>query len=114
MGITYAKLSRQACALSLTMEPAVCEECVVAIFMHRNSPLIYAAQLAVLQSDTGYVCIDPASPDERIREILEDSEAVAILMDTDGHLRLQNAAPHQRNVCNAGALRPLARDRTGP
>jgi non-ribosomal peptide synthetase-like protein len=59
-------------------------ECVVAIMLPRNSDLLYAAQLGVLKAGAAYTCIDPSFPDRRVRELLADSEAVALLTDALG------------------------------
>ncbi len=101
--VTYAELSRQAAALARLLQPCVTGECVVGILLPRNSGLLYAAQLAVLQAGAAYTCLDPMFPDEQVRDILEDSEAVAVLTDAAGFTRVNSAAPDVARVIDAGA-----------
>jgi non-ribosomal peptide synthetase-like protein len=65
----------------------IAEECVVAIFLPRTSEYLLASQLAVLKAGAAYTCIDPGFPDEQVRDILGDSEAVALLTDDEGRSR---------------------------
>ena len=101
--VTYAELSSQAAALARLLQPCVTGECVVGILLPRNSGLLYAAQLAVLQAGAAYTCLDPQFPDERIREVLGDSEAVAVLTDAAGLARVKAAAPGVARVFDVGA-----------
>ena len=55
---------------------------IVAILLPRDTERLYSSQLGVLKAGAAYACIDPAFPDGRIREILEDSAAVALLTDS--------------------------------
>ena len=81
---TYAELAREAHQIATLLGSIVTGECVVAILLPRQSHHLYAAQLGVLHAGAAYTCIDPAFPDARIREILEDSAAVAFLTDAAG------------------------------
>ena len=85
--VTYAQLAGQAYALARTLSRFVHGECVVAILLPRDSERLFSAQLAVLAAGAAYTCIDPAFPDMRIREILDDSAAVALLTDGPGFHR---------------------------
>ncbi|MCF7674921.1 MAG: amino acid adenylation domain-containing protein [Akkermansiaceae bacterium] len=102
--VTYAALSRQAKTLARRLQPCVTGECVVGILLPRNSGLLYAAQLAVLQTGAAYTCLDPQFPDERVRDVLEDSEAVAVLTDAAGLVRVKAVAPGLARVIDAGAV----------
>lgn len=82
--ITYAELAREAHQIAALLGALVTGECVVAILLPRRSHHLYAAQLGVLHAGAAYTCIDPAFPDARIREILEDSAAAAFLADAAG------------------------------
>ena len=81
---TYAELAREAHQIAALLGAMVTGECVVAILLPRQSCHLYAAQLGVLHAGAAYTCIDPAFPDARIREILEDSAAVALFTDGAG------------------------------
>jgi non-ribosomal peptide synthetase-like protein len=80
---SYEELSRQADSLACFLGTLVTGECAVAIMLPR-CPLLYVSQLGVLKSGAAYACIDPGSPDEHFKDILEDSAAVALLTDADG------------------------------
>ena len=104
--VSYAELARQAGALVRRLQPLVSGECVVGILLPRNAGLLYAAQLAVSQSGAAYTCIDPTFSDKRIRGILDDAEAVALLTDAEGLARLHcSALPAARVIDAAEAVR---------
>lgn len=90
--LTYTQLAQAAAALCVQFQDEVSGECVVAILLPRDTALLYAAQLAVLQAGAAYVCIDPSFPDEQVREILKDSDAVALLTDSHGLDRAERGA----------------------
>jgi non-ribosomal peptide synthetase-like protein len=101
---TYAELARLAHQIAALLGPIVTGECVVAILLPRQSHHLYAAQLGTLQAGAAYTCIDPAFPDARIREILEDSAAAAFLTDAAGLERARTGlfgAPPQFDVTAA-------------
>jgi non-ribosomal peptide synthetase-like protein len=104
---TYAELSRESRKIAGLLGGLVKRECVVAILLPRQSHHLYAAQLGVMMAGAAYTCIDPAFPDARIREILEDSAAVAFLTDAAGMERARVhlfGAPPQFDV--TGVLPP--------
>ena len=76
--MTYAELGRHSDAVARLLHPLVTAESIVAIMAGRDSPCAYAAQLAVLKAGAAYACVDPAFPDEQLRDILSDSGAVAL------------------------------------
>jgi non-ribosomal peptide synthetase-like protein len=76
---SYAAINRMADRLSRSLMPLVQQESVVAILLPKHAHYLYVAQLAVLKAGAAYTCIDPASPAERIRFIVQDSQAVAVL-----------------------------------
>lgn len=95
--ITYAGLAREVRALAARLSPLVDGECVVAILLPRDSHRLYAAQLAVLTAGAAYTCLDPAHPDDRLRFVLEDSGAVAVITDGRGRARpAVRAVPPER------------------
>ena len=93
--VTYAALEHQARLLARALCPLVQGEGLVVIHLPRDSAVLYAAQLAVLQSGAAYTCIDPAFPDTQVGEILDDAAPVAVLTDAAGRRRLagQTTAP---------------------
>ena len=101
--VTYAELARQAAVLARLVQPHVTGECVVGILLPRDSAWLYAAQLAVLQAGAAYTCLDPLFPDERIRDVMEDSEAVVVLTDAAGATRIHAAAPGKARVFDVSA-----------
>lgn len=89
-------------------------EALVALLIPRTSPLLYAAQIAALKAGAGYTCLDPAFPDERLREIIDDAAPVLVLADAAGLLRLaalalpqglaQDVAELARTECHPAQL----------
>ncbi len=82
--VTYRELQRRTEALAAFLREFVTGECVVVLFLPRNSEHLYAAQLAVLKAGAAYACIDPIFPDEQVRAILADAQPVAILTGEAG------------------------------
>lgn len=82
--ITYADLRRQSRALACALQPFARQGCIIAILLPRDSERIYAAQVAVMNAGAAYLCIDPAFPNDQIRQILDDSGAAALLSDAEG------------------------------
>lgn len=104
--LTYAELHGRANLLACRLAPLVERECVVAVLLPRNDVHLYVAQLAVLKAGAAYTCIDPIFPDEQIREILEDSEAVALLTDATGHERARALGFDAERTLDATAHHP--------
>ncbi len=88
--VTYAELEQQSDALAASLRTFVTKECVVAILLPRHTEHLYISQLGVLKAGAAYTCIDSAFPDEQARNILKDSEAVALLTDCAGLARAAN------------------------
>jgi non-ribosomal peptide synthetase-like protein len=107
--VTYAELQRQADSLAACLQTVTGPDCVVAILLPRNSERLYAAQLAVLQSGAAYTCLDPAFPDEQMRDILEDCAAVAILTDGGGRARLRRVSTGAAPILDVAACLAEAR-----
>src|SRR5258708_34193829 len=68
--VSYEELDRQSNALASRLASFITEECVVAILLPRSNEYLLISQLAVLLSGAAYTCIDPAFPDEQVRDIL--------------------------------------------
>ncbi|KUR71252.1 hypothetical protein AQZ52_11345 [Novosphingobium fuchskuhlense] len=86
--MTYAELARLTDRLALHLAPRLEPERIVALLLPRTSPMLYLAQIAVLKAGGAYTAIDPSFPDDRIAEVLEDADAVAVLTDVAGAQRL--------------------------
>jgi non-ribosomal peptide synthetase-like protein len=80
---TYAQLARQADGVAAALG-VIGSDSLVAILLPRDSARIYSAQLGVLQAGGAYTNLEPSLPDGRTGEILEDSQAVALLTDGAG------------------------------
>jgi non-ribosomal peptide synthetase-like protein len=99
--ITYADLNRHADALAQYLRDFVQQpECIVALLLPRESIHLHLAQLAVLKAGAAYTCIDPIFPDEQVYKILEDSQAVAVLTDEFGSMRVRDADSEAECVLN--------------
>ncbi|MEG3144908.1 amino acid adenylation domain-containing protein [Sphingomonas sp. RT2P30] len=87
--LTYADLDRDAALLARRLTTRIGDaERIVALLVPRTTPLLYAAQLGVLMAGGAFTCLDPAFPDARMREILADADAVAVVTDSAGAARL--------------------------
>ena len=86
--MTYAELTALTDRLALHLAPRLDAERIVALLLPRTSPMLYVAQIAVLKAGGAYTAIDPSFPDDRIAEVLEDADAVAVLTDAAGAARL--------------------------
>src|ERR1019366_966000 len=69
---TYAELGRQADAVAGALGDFAGRDSIVAILLPRRSEWLYSSQLGTLKAGGAYACLDPAFPDGRVREILED------------------------------------------
>ena len=89
---------------------------LVGLCLNRSVSLVVAA-LAIFKADGVYVAIDSKYPDERIRWMLDDSAAVAVLSDvsTADGWRLRRRRPHRRarrrRGCPTSTTTPRARAR---
>ncbi|MFN8063025.1 MAG: amino acid adenylation domain-containing protein [Vicinamibacterales bacterium] len=79
--VSYATLARASHGVARALVPLVGPSTIVAIIVDRGSWLLYAAQLGVLRAGAAYTCIDPSTPDGRVREILADAECRVVVAD---------------------------------
>ncbi|MGN6819961.1 MAG: amino acid adenylation domain-containing protein [Sphingomonas sp.] len=86
--LTYRELAEQSDRLARHLAPLVAGEAIIGLLLPRTSPLLYVAQIAVLKAGAAFTCLDPSFPDNRMREIVEDAEPVALLTDGEGMARL--------------------------
>lgn len=101
--VTYAELECQANSVAATLSAFITRECVIAILLPKSLEL-YVSQLAVLKSGAAYSCLDPAFPDELLRDVLQDSEAVAVLTDAVGLARLEQCGITPNQTFDVSAL----------
>jgi len=102
--LTYAELVALTDRLALHLAPRLQPERIVALLLPRTSPLLYAAQIAVLKAGGAYTAIDPSFPNERISEVLEDAEAACLLTDAAGAARLGTFVGESVPVLDAANL----------
>jgi amino acid adenylation domain-containing protein len=101
---TYGRLDAAAGRLAGQLRSlGVGHESRVGVAMER-SPELIAALLAILKAGGAYVPLDPGYPDERLRFMLEDSEARLLLVHSRTRRRLEElargeAGPPVRLVC---------------
>jgi non-ribosomal peptide synthetase-like protein len=88
---TYAQLASGADALACYLRDFAAEDRVIAILLPRSTEGLYISQLAVLKAGAAYTCIDPASPDQQVGDILGDSAAVVLLTDKAGSRRVAHS-----------------------
>ncbi len=103
---TYSELLELSNTLAGPLSGLISCECVVAILLPRASEHLYAAQLAVLRTGAAYTCIDPAFPDEQLRDILDDSGAVALLTDGAGQTRARRVGYNAHRIFDTAEIRP--------
>ena len=84
--LTYAELdvSVQALSKRIAARIAGLDAPIVAILLPRSTPWLWTAQLAVLRAGGAYTCLDPAFPDARMCEVIEDAACSLLLTDADG------------------------------
>lgn len=81
--LSYAELNCWATALALSLRTAgAAPDCVVALAVPR-SPEMVVALLAVAKSGAAFLPLDLDAPEVRLRDILQDSGAVALLVSQE-------------------------------
>jgi len=81
--LTYAETDAAAEALAGRLAAHVHGECVVAIMLPRPGAELFIAQLAIMKAGAAWTCFEPGTPTERLRFLIEDSHAVAVVADDD-------------------------------
>ncbi len=115
--IDYKKLMKQSNEvagelLSRKIQPGS----LVGVCMNRSWELV-ATLIGVMQAGCAYVPLDPAYPQDRIRYMLENSRAVAAIVDTDNTANLCNGVRELIWIDRLGnhtdnTIRPSANDLT--
>src|SRR5262249_34242146 len=114
--LTYAELDARAEARARSLAAWVDRECVVAVLLPRAGLDLWTAQLAILKAGGAWTCIEPDTPIERLRFLLEDSHAVAVVAHDEQMGALRSAGfPGGRIVSPPGpAANGPARPRPAP
>ncbi|MCB1188926.1 MAG: amino acid adenylation domain-containing protein [Leptospiraceae bacterium] len=82
--LSYQELNSMANVLAHQIYPFLSQESsIFAISCPRNHPVLYIAQLAVLKIGAAYTCFDLNCPVNRMEEILQDTNASAVLCHSD-------------------------------
>lgn len=77
--VTYLELQKKVCRLADVLSAQDCEPgMIVGLYTDRSVDMI-AGILAIFKAGAAYLPLDPAYPPERIRYMLEDSDAVLVL-----------------------------------
>ncbi|MCP5052639.1 MAG: amino acid adenylation domain-containing protein, partial [bacterium] len=83
--LTYSQLNRQAGQLAQGLvERGIKPDGIVAIMMERSIEMVIGL-VGILKAGGAYLPIDPDYPDERVRYMLEDSNAVLCMTDSSGN-----------------------------
>jgi non-ribosomal peptide synthetase-like protein len=77
--LSYAQLDARADALAARLTAFVERECVVALALPRAGVELFVAQLAIHKAGAAWTCLEPGTPIDRLRFLLQDSAAVAVV-----------------------------------
>ena len=89
--LTYAELDARVQALAERIAARIIglDEPIIALLLSRGTVWLWIAQLAVQRAGAAYTCLDPAFPDARKREVIEDGASPLVLSDADGAAQLR-------------------------
>ena len=114
--LTYRELDERASAIAgaihalhwrETGDATDAEQRIVVIMLPRDSPDVYAAQLAAARLNCAFCCVDAAFPDWHIRSVIADAKPCAVICDREGSTRLRELA-HGRPLLDVSAISPIA------
>ncbi|HEX5070904.1 MAG TPA: amino acid adenylation domain-containing protein, partial [Vicinamibacterales bacterium] len=103
---TYGDLAARSQAVTSRLDGLIDDECVVAVLLPRASVDAFAAPLGIMRAGAAYISLDPAFPDDRIKDILLDSAAVAVVTDPAGADRLARLGVAADRIIDTQSLRP--------
>jgi non-ribosomal peptide synthetase-like protein len=110
--LTYAELDAAANALAGRLAPHAHGECLMAILLPRAGTELFIAQLAIMKAGAAWTCFEPATPPERLRFLLDDSRAVAVVTDDAGGAALVSLGyPRHRIVDGRQTGGPVSSER---
>lgn len=111
--LTYGELTKRAEILARHLRRmGVRPGNLVGLCVERSASLVVGG-LAILMSGTAYIAIDPRYPEERVRWMLDDAKAAAVVCDESTVGRLGDPV-HRPNVVLARGGVLQADDGTGP
>ncbi|KAJ1913961.1 hypothetical protein IWQ60_009003, partial [Tieghemiomyces parasiticus] len=113
--VTYTEFDRMTSALAqmLTRDHGVRPEVRIALLLPKSIDF-FIALFAVLKSGAAYVPIDPEYPEERVRYIIEDSQATLVLASSVTQGRLGSIACPKLLVSNVAEALPSTKDNDCP
>jgi acyl-CoA synthetase (AMP-forming)/AMP-acid ligase II/acyl carrier protein len=96
--LTYAGLAERAEAIALRLrELGIGPGHRVGLRLERSAALV-AGALGIMRAGAAFVAIDPAYPEERVRWMLEDAEAAAVVTDAGVEVLPGSPAPGSTDV----------------
>jgi non-ribosomal peptide synthetase-like protein len=104
--LTYAELDERSDRLAAALATRVHGECVVAILLPRAGLALPMAQMAVLKAGAAWTCIEPGTSPERLRWLLEDSQAVAVIAQGEERLAALGAGIPAERIVSPEARSP--------
>ena len=102
--VSYRELNLEAEALAIKIGAYANPDSVIAILLPRNSYRLYSTQLGVLKAGGTFTCIDPSFPDSHIQAVLEDADAVLLLTDEDGILRISKSGLQAKQTLDVAKI----------
>lgn len=113
---SYQQLHARAIGIQRALQPLLSasgrQQPVVAVYMDK-SPALYASLLAVLGCAAIYLPLDPGTPAERRRRILEDADACVLLHDGQGPVDITQLDVRDLPAAQDRPLPSLALHETG-
>ena len=96
---SYAELVHASHELQRRIQPFVHGESIVGVLLPRTTIAAFATLIGIMRSGAAYTALDPSFPDARLRELLDDAEAVAVVTDAEGARRLAGVGyPAERTI----------------
>ncbi|HEX4124599.1 MAG TPA: amino acid adenylation domain-containing protein [Tepidisphaeraceae bacterium] len=86
--MSYRQVREKSDVLAEYLKPLVHRDAMVAVLLGRGNPDLYIAQLAIMKAGAAHVCLDARFPNEHMRRVLDDAQAVALIADAIGRERL--------------------------
>src|SRR5262249_39682793 len=102
--LSYAQLEARADGIAGRLAAWVDRESVVAVLLPRDGFELWAAQLGILKAGAAWTCIEPGTPEERLRFLLEASHAVAVVAADEQRAALRAAGYPEARIVSPFAL----------
>ena len=101
---TYGELSALADRIHVGLVPIARPDAIVATLLPRTTVAAFAGPLATLRAGAAFTSIDPAFPDARVADLIDDSQALAIITDSTGGTRLRRLGIDAARIVNVDEL----------